>query len=324
MNANLFGDGHATCDEALELASTAIPILEELGSDRDLGRAWLLVAEARVMRCEIASWGEACEHAVRHYVRAGWSPVLPVDGLAASLTWGAVPVGDALRRCHDLVASAAQLAAEAGVRTWEALLEAMRGDFERARQLLVQATTLNADLGRAWDNVTAIGGQVARLEGDRAGAAEAFSAAFALAERQGRRAYASWHGAELADVLIDSGRYDDAAGIAGRARPWAHEEDVAARFLWRLVEAKLLAAGGASTDALDAGADARRLADSTDALVHRARLTADLARLQHAAGKRRAARSLWRAAELLYEQKGHAVGVEQVRAHRDRPAAALA
>jgi tetratricopeptide (TPR) repeat protein len=216
------------------------------------------------------------------------------------------------------------LAAEAGVRTWEAVLEAMRGDFERARELLERAAALNADLGREWNAETAARGHVARLAGDHAGAVDAFSAALELAERHGQPAYASSRAAELADILAGSGRLEEAADVVRRARPLADEEDVVARFLWRMVEAKLLAASGSPGDALEAGEEARTLADSTDALPHRARIVADLALLHRAAGKKRSARSLLGVAEALYEAKGHAVGVELVRRQRDRPAAALA
>ena len=324
LSTDLFAERAATSDDALDLASSVIPVLEELGADRALGRAWLLVADARVMRCELASWGEACEHAIRHYVHAGWSPLLPVERLAASLTWGPARVEEALLRCRALLTETTLLAAEAGVRAWEAVLEAMRGDFDRSQQLIERATALNADLGRAWNDVTAVRGHVARLAGDQASAGAAFSAAFELAERQGRRAYASSNAAELADVLAGSGRFDEAADLAGRARHWAHEEDIAARFLWRMVGAKLLAASGEAGDALEAGAEARSLADSTDALEHRARIVTDLALLHRAAGKKRSARSLLVTAESLYEAKGHAVGVELVRRYRDQPAAALA
>jgi class 3 adenylate cyclase len=321
---DLFSDRAATSDDALELAASVIPVLEELGADRALGRAWILVAQARVMRCELESWGDASAEALRYYVRGGWSPLLPVENLAASLTWGPVPVEEALRRCHALPAETTMLAAEAGVRTWEAVLEAMRGDFERARELLERAAALNADLGREWNAETAARGHVARLAGDHAGAVDAFSAALELAERHGQPAYASSRAAELADILAGSGRLEEAADVVRRARPLADEEDVVARFLWRMVEAKLLAASGSPGDALEAGEEARTLADSTDALPHRARIVADLALLHRAAGKKRSARSLLGVAEALYEAKGHAVGVELVRRQRDRPAAALA
>ncbi len=57
----------------------------------------------------------------------------------------------------------------------------------------------------------------------------------------GERNYISTTAGMLADVLYRQGRYQESAGLAGVCRELASPDDVASQFLWRCVQAKLLA-----------------------------------------------------------------------------------
>ena len=88
-HAHLFSESEPSADTLLELAEKAIPIFEELGDDRALGRTWRHVGFIRGgMQGRLADWQEAAERALTHYRRSGWSASGCLAELAATLFYG--------------------------------------------------------------------------------------------------------------------------------------------------------------------------------------------------------------------------------------------
>ena len=59
--------------QLLDLAAQAVPIFEELGDERALGRTWRNVGYVRGIEGRVADWQAAVERALVHYQRSGWS-----------------------------------------------------------------------------------------------------------------------------------------------------------------------------------------------------------------------------------------------------------
>jgi class 3 adenylate cyclase/DNA-binding winged helix-turn-helix (wHTH) protein len=303
-----YTDEAAGDDEVLELAARAIPVLEELGDLRSLGRAWILVGETHVLRCRMDAWREACQHALDYYERAGWSPVLALEGLAAALANGTTPVAKALRICRRL-AKRDDRVAMASVLTWSASLEAMRGRFDAGRELLAEAAKLNEAFGRPGTSVAAAAWRVERMAGNLAAAEGHLRTALADAERIGQTAYVSSRSAALATVLIDQGRVDEAAKASRRARELEFPGDVFGRFSWQIAEARVLAEQGHLREALALGRSAADLAATTDNLSARGSVLLDVARILARMRSRRRPADLAQQAAALFLAKGDLVGL---------------
>jgi tetratricopeptide (TPR) repeat protein len=79
------------------------------------------------------------------------------------------------------------------------------------------------------------------LAGDLEAAERELRKDYQTLEQMGEHNYISTTAGILAEVLYRQGRYQESAELAGVCRRLASEDDVASQFLWRCVQAKLLA-----------------------------------------------------------------------------------
>jgi ATP/maltotriose-dependent transcriptional regulator MalT len=82
------------------------------------------------------------------------------------------------------------------------------------------------------------------LAGDLDAAEDELRKAYRTLDQMGERNYISTIAGMLADVLYRQGRYQESTELAGVCRDLASPDDVASQFLWRCVQAKLLAREG--------------------------------------------------------------------------------
>ena len=137
-------------EQLVAVADTAIPLLEELGDDFGLARAWWLKSEADVYACRWGARAAKIERALEHAKRAGdVGEEAALSGLLAqALYYGPTPVSEASRRCEEmLVTLTHDRTIEAGLHTAMAGLRAMQGDFDEARRLWNAARTAYEELG---------------------------------------------------------------------------------------------------------------------------------------------------------------------------------
>jgi ATP/maltotriose-dependent transcriptional regulator MalT len=122
-------------------------------------------------------------------------------------------------------------------------LEAMRGNFEAARARYRQSRALLEEFG--WRHLAALtsldSAPVEMLAGDLDEAERELRKDHRTLEQMGERNYISTTTGMLAEVLYRQGRYQESADLAGACRELASPDDVASQFLWRCVQAKLLA-----------------------------------------------------------------------------------
>jgi tetratricopeptide (TPR) repeat protein len=303
--------------ETLELAEEAIAFLESRSDDRSLGRAWLLVAFARGnFQCDNTALEEAGLKAAEHYRRSGWSPSICVGSVAGALLYGPRPVDEAIEICERLLQEHREdRASEAGILVPLGALYAMRGRIDEANAAIDQADRIYEELGqsRAAIACNQVRGEIELLAGRFEVAESKFRASCDACARLHEYAELASRAAELADVLSSLGRDDEAEDWVQTSRDHADESDRHAEASWRSVAAKLLARNGMHAEAETLAREAIRIAEPTDGLNQKAKLSADLAEVLRSRGQEKEAAEALETAVRLYELKGNRVGADHTR-----------
>jgi DNA-binding SARP family transcriptional activator len=301
----------------LELAHEAIPVFEAIGDERSLGRALMLsgwVLGGALGRH--AEWLEAAERARVHYERAGWPATTSIGHIATALYLGPTPVLAAIARCNELLdVELDDLAAEASVSAHLGGLLAMEGQFEPAATCLQRARMIYSDLGRQRSLLLTCGpieAHVARLRGALEEAVGTYrrTCEALTAERWGFHLVTQ--AAELADVLCELGRYDEAELWTSLAEEHARRSDREGWITTLIARAQLLVQTREVREAEARAREAVELADLTDELSLRGAARRVLAEALQQLGLPEAAAEFDRAlAE--YERKGNIAAASNLR-----------
>jgi tetratricopeptide (TPR) repeat protein len=304
--------------ELLEAATAAIPILEQAGDDRGLGRAWYCVAYVRGgFYCEYAAMEEAAERVGTYYSRGGWSTSAAAEMLGLALYFGPRPVDEAIARLDQLSGEGSgDRAGEANSALWRGGLESMRCNFDLARAHVARARSLYLDLGLTTAAVDLCGRALAAIEllaGFPEVAERALREACARLQEVKETAVLATRAAELAAAIYERGLYDEAAVWAGLARESAGADDLDAALTRQPVEAKILARLGDMAEAERLARVTLSLVARTDALNRHADALLALAEVLDLAGSEREAQESAHQALVLYERKGNAAAAARVR-----------
>jgi DNA-binding SARP family transcriptional activator len=311
-------------DELFDAVASSIPVLEAAGDHRALGRAWLCVAHVRGgFFCEYTPMEEAAARAVDYYKRAGWSASTALNNLGAALFFGAKPVNEAIEQLETLVREFDRdHASQANVLMWLGGLLAMRGLFDDARARVESAKTLYVQLG----HVTAVDqdcsrmlGFVELLAGNAHAAEKEFRSSCTSLEQHGQMQVLATRAGELAQVLYEEGRYDEAEAWTRLAEDTAGGDDLDAALAWKPVDAMLLARRHASAEGEQR---LRELLGVTpaDALHGTARAVLALAEIFWLSGRDAEAAETVAGAVALYERKGNIVGARRAQSLLLEPA----
>jgi tetratricopeptide (TPR) repeat protein len=306
----------------------AVPVLEEAGEDRALGRAWYCIAFVRgSFYCQYAAMEQAANEIEACYRRSGWPLSAAVEMLGLALVFGPTPVDDGISRLAELSADdVADRWTETNI--WLSLgrLESMRRNFDVAREYVARARTIYRNLGANTAAVTVCGRAEAAIEratGSPAAAEELLRAACAVLRAEGQTSVLSTWAAELADTLYEQERYEEAFEWVEVARENAGEDDLDAHLARQPVEARLLGVKGRLDEAEKVARMGVELAASTDASNRQAEALLALAQVLELRGSDVEARDLVAAALELYDRKGNAAAATQVRENDGEPHAGL-
>jgi len=323
----LSSDRNVTADDLIGLVQSAIPVLAGAGDDRSLGRAWLLAGLAHgAHHCQHRAWQVAAERALVCYERAGWPASTCVGNVAAALYHGPIPASEAIRRCKSLSDHVREREPRhAGVLLIVAGLEAMRDRIDEARAIFEQARGTYEELGqlvRATEITAWAKAQIELFAGDLATAEVVLAESCARFEEMGIRAPLATAAADLADVLYQQGRDDEAERWGRVSERHARSDDVSAQFLWRCVRAKILARRGQFEAADALTREALALVEQTDALNRHAKTLLDRAEVLRLGGQFAEAVIPVEQALGLYERKENHVGARSARRLLAEPAKA--
>jgi hypothetical protein len=152
------------------------------------------------------------------------------------------------------------------------------------------------------------------LTGELAAAEEQLRLGIRVLERQGESGMRSNLTADLAHVLHQLGRPDEALQVALASRAIAAHDDLFAQVRWRGAAARSLAAHGRLADAERLAAEAVAIATPTDMLTMRGDALLDQAAVAAAAGRPGDAARAAADALALYQAKGNRAGAARAEA----------
>ncbi len=212
-------DVRSRVDEAAETFAA-------LEDEQGLALAERMLGGTYWMECRAEAASAANDRARTHAERAGDTALVNdmTSQIGAAAIFGPTPVGEALAAAkRRLDAAAGKPLVEARAKRGAGRLLALTGDFEQARALMNEGfqTMREAGLTAAYPAGAQARGFVERLAGDNERAAQYLLEGAEEFRRAGDRRYLSTTALDLALVLVDLGRIDEAeqwleVGIAER------------------------------------------------------------------------------------------------------------
>jgi class 3 adenylate cyclase/tetratricopeptide (TPR) repeat protein len=316
-------DARAMQENVVELVEQQIPELEAMGDDRALVRAFRLLTYVHFAGLRHGAAAAAAKRTIRHATAAGDEVTARrfLGSLAISALYGPMPVPEAIATCEDVLARAkddrkARALAELAI----GHLEAMRGDFERARLLYRRSRASLEEFGYLFfAALTSLDSSaIELLAGDLAAAESELRMDYRRLDEMGERNYISTTASLLADVLYRQGRYEESAEFAEVCESLASPDDVASQFLWRCVRGKLRARQGAIDEAESLISAATALIETSDQLDLQGNGLMDFAEVRELAGAPADAAALSYRAAGLFDRKGNVVSALRARRLAER------
>ncbi|MGH3507058.1 MAG: adenylate/guanylate cyclase domain-containing protein [Nocardioidaceae bacterium] len=260
-----------TLSGLVEATDEAYGAFTASGNHEGLARVWRLRAEVHWMGCAYGATTVALELALEHARSAEEIPeqTAIIIWLASCLALGPTAVGEAIPRCHDLLAQAGgSRQAEAAVYTVLGYLHALGGEPDLARRNLAEAWRRYTELGltgaRAqWSEFS---GTALLLIGDLEDAEAELRDGYDSLRESGQRYSMPVVAASLARVLIAQDRFAEAESLTQEAEQEAAEDDLAAQIGWRAARAICRAEADDQETAETLARAALALAEETDDL----------------------------------------------------------
>jgi tetratricopeptide (TPR) repeat protein len=299
-------------DEVKRIATRAIEVFGQLGDERGLSSSWSFIAWLAFNAGRIGEAEKATAKSVLH-ARAAGDTALEMDQLASSAQHaanGQMPVEDALAVCRKMLHQVTGYPShESTVRTSLGTLEAMRGNFDAAREDIQHARVVCRDLGNTHQlaSMTAYAGFVEWYAGDIEAEARERQAGYDAFAGMGAGGYVATWAAWLARPLIHLGREDEAFELTRESERLAAEDDVTAQVPSREARATILARRGQMEDAEKLARTAVTIAERTDWLNLQGDAQTTLAEVLWLAGRSDEAADAAQRALDRYEGKGNIV-----------------
>ena len=313
------GSAERWSEQLVGAAARAIARFEERGDNAGLATAWRLLAWAHGTSLRFGRAAEAAERAIEHARVVGdlRQKRRAASQYATAALHGPTPVEEAIRRCEEIIEDAGDDRRTEGlVRSLLAYLYGMRGDFAEARRLYTQARGMLEGLGRsvvaASTSLDSYG--VEMLAGDPIAAERELRRDYAALTDLGEKYLLSTVAGELARVLYEQARYDEAEAMSQTAEELAAADDVGSQTLWRSARAKILAQRGRREEGLRLAWEALELIGRTDAHLTKAETLVDLAEVLRISEREDEAEAALGEAAGLLEAKGSLVAAERARA----------
>jgi tetratricopeptide (TPR) repeat protein len=256
-------------NRSLEVVSEAVPVLEGANDDAGLARAARLEMYSQVMLGRFTDATASSVRIVDHARRAGDERLVSrsVAAIANILVHGPAHVDGATAQTRELLAGVhGDRKVEAILLGALAQLQAMAEEFEGARESYHREQEILAELGSGIDaSSTSIdSGRVELLAGDAEAAERELRRDYDALEALGEAYLRSTVAAMLGEALWQLGRLDEADEFAGIAASLADEDDVVSQVGWRSTRAKVFAARGNTTEAIELAEEGVAAAAATE------------------------------------------------------------
>jgi predicted ATPase/class 3 adenylate cyclase len=311
-------EGAGTEDIVLREVADAVAALERLAYHEGLIQAWWLLTNVYFTTGKYAEAESAAKRMITHARLAGSQlmerRVLPA--LATCALYGPTPVEEGVELCRRLLdETGGDRKAEARTQGSLAHLEAMGGNFERARELYRASRATFDEFGwRLNAALTSIdSGPIEMLAGDPAAAEAELRHDFESLEQMGERNYISTVAAFLAEALYRQGRFEEAEAYSRISEDVAAPDDVSSQFLWRTVRGKVLARRGEFAEGERLVREALDVIRTSDEPDSQGEALLDLTEVLALAGRNDEARAPAREALELFELKGNVASTARAR-----------
>ena len=306
-------------DRTKREAEAAIPVLERLGDDEGLARAWQALCVVGHMWCLAAELEVAAERAAFHAERVGnrssLSAALEAYVLASLL--GMAHPEQMISRCEQVRARAPEdRYIEASADFVHGIAEAMLGRAKEGRARHRHAMEIVEDLGMTLSvaNSRSYTGNLEVIAGDFEAAEVAFRSGCEALTEFGEKGFLSTMAGNLAGVLLELDRFDEASEFARIAEELGASDDRWTQVLWRGVRGRLLAQAGDLEEGLRLSEGALGMTEGTDAVELKGTAWTDLGEVYALAGRVDDARQAIGRGLEMYEQKGNLPVAERIRA----------
>ena len=261
-----------------------------MGDDAGVARALEPLATIHWLTGNASAMLDASERALRLAVEAGERRVVTaaVSYVGRALVLGTTPCTQGLQRLEELAAELEDDAtAQSAARLEIATLLSMLGRFDEARAHTAIARETFQELGqrRRLAGAEEISGLIAWDEGRLEDAARDIRAGYAFFRGQDDAANATPTAADLAQVLCELGRYEEAADLADEVRAQAGTYDLEPQIGWRCVRARVLSNAGEHDRAEELVRSAFALVEPTEFLSLQADVLVDLSSVLAESGR---------------------------------------
>jgi len=307
LQLRLHTDPSLEIDEFVEVTSRCLQVLDRVRATTYAARVRLVLAWAYALQ------GQACEAerlVLQNLKQFPQKQLLPTLWLC-----GPLHVDQAVRRCEGFLAGTLDPRASASVYRALALLNAMTGKFDDARELISRSQKILQELGLAVMAATAsaVGAPIEFLAQDPAEAERLLRTSLKDLDRLGATHDRGGLAAYLAEALYEQGRISEArAALESAAERTAQDVVYVVRI--RTIRAKLLANDGDHKKAAATAQEAVRIADSTDSTNLRAEARFSLGQVLKKGEHRSEAASTFRDSVERFEAKGNVVASRRAHA----------
>jgi tetratricopeptide (TPR) repeat protein len=299
-------------------AGEIVEVLEEAGDNAGLAAASRLLSLAYAAAGRCGESADVAAQAIEYADRAGDERQRRIAAChyAQVATYGPTPVAEAISKCEEILDhTQGDMRTQGIVTGLLGRLEAMRGDFERARWLYNAGRAVLEEMGQsvAAASTSLDSCAVEMLAGTPAAAERELRRDYEALDEMGEKVLLSTIVGELGRAVYARGGHDEAERLSRTAEELAAEEDVVSQALWRTVRARVLAQRGEHEPARALAEEAVELVRPTGELVLHADTLLMLAEVLEASGEGAAARRALGEALELFERKGDVVSAAQTR-----------
>ncbi len=261
------GDPEADVATAKETAERTLELFESLGDERGQALAWTTRAYAHWFEEHVEESRRAAERGMLH-ARAAGDRVMEGDLLgliAACDALGPTPVGEGIVESERILADARATGnrrLEQTVMRTLGTMYSLRGEFDRARDLIDASRTLSQEVGLPIDYWAAAqnAGRNEWFAGDLDAAADVLRDSCEALESLGESAFLSTHATMLAELEVERGYPAEADRWIGVAERTGSPDDRATQVGIQLARGAVLAA----RDDPSAGDHLRRAVELSD------------------------------------------------------------
>jgi len=311
--------GQIDLDGTIRQAEESLAVLQEVGDDLALTRAWMLLSALYACR-DAVSQRAAAERAFEHARRAssGSDEALSLAVLGFVLLEGPTPANEGVRICQRLLEEMENdPLAEATVNACLASFVAMQGGLEEGRALLAQSRATMQELGIGHLRLlveVSLAWHLEMLADDLAAAERTTRAAAERAAEIADNWYYVIASVDLARVVCERGNAAECLRILDESERHPSPPDVEILVKRPAARALALARLGRLEEAEAFAREAVDHAEGTEFLGFHAAALLVLAEVLRLAGRPTEAATALEEARSLYERKGNVVSAAKARA----------